>query len=71
MIGAEEGLFSLLITPSQDPVMEQVCLQAIILLKAAILLFLLLMKQVSPRPCQWLRVVENVLVWLSSKHITP
>ena len=24
MIGAEEGLFSLLITPSQDPVMEQV-----------------------------------------------
>ena len=46
LLGAEEGLFSLMITNQGDPVMEQV----------------------SPRACQWMRVVENALVWLSSKE---
>jgi len=43
LLGAEEGLFSLLVTNNPDPVMEQV----------------------SSRPCHWLRVVENALIWLS------
>lgn len=46
LLGAEEGLFSLMITNQGDPVMEQV----------------------SPRACQWMRVVENALIWLSSKE---
>ena len=29
-----------------------------------------LLCQVSPRACHWLRVVENVLVWLSRKFTT-
>ena len=45
LLGAEEGLFSLMITNQGDPVMEQV----------------------SPRACPWMRVVENVLIWLSSE----
>jgi hypothetical protein len=43
LLGAEEGMFTLQVNTTQDPVMEQI----------------------SPRSCQWLRVVENVLIWLS------
>ncbi|CAI8010512.1 Mitogen-activated protein kinase kinase kinase kinase 5, partial [Geodia barretti] len=45
LFGAEEGLFSLLVTNNPDPVMEQV----------------------SSRPCHWIRVVENSMIWLSGR----
>jgi [mitogen-activated protein kinase] kinase 5 len=45
LFGAEEGLFSLLVTNNPDPVMEQV----------------------SSRPCHWVRVVENCMIWLSGR----
>ena len=46
LLGAEEGLFTLQITNSPDPVMEQV----------------------SSRACYWLRIVENLLVSVSSSN---